>query len=202
MKILFLTNNIIAYSLYDWLVKSGEDVTLFEKKLTADNVMKINPNLVISYNYRYIINKDIISYVNNRIINLHISLLPWNRGAHPNVWAFLEDTPKGVTIHILDEGLDTGNILYQKKVHFDECKETLASSYKKLHNEIQELFISNWEDIRNWNVKPIPQIEGGTKHFAREFEDLKNILKFNNDWNINIREVQKRYMKYKISNIK
>ena len=43
-----------------------------------------------------------------------MSYLPWNRGADPNFWSILEDTPKGVTIHIMDESIDTGDILYQK----------------------------------------------------------------------------------------
>ena len=65
-------------------------------------VKKINPNFIISYNYRFIFKQEIVNYVKNNIINLNISLLPWNRGAYPNVWSFLEDAPKGVTIHIID----------------------------------------------------------------------------------------------------
>jgi len=74
----------------------------------------------------------------NRAINLHPSLLPWNRGAHSNFWSFLEDTPKGVTIHIIDEGIDTGDILLQKKIKFDQSKETLRSSYGRLQQELQQ----------------------------------------------------------------
>jgi len=95
--------------------------------------------------------------VKNNIINLHISLLLWNRGAYPNVWSFLEDTPKGVTIYIIDEGVDTGSILAQKEIYIDENIETLRSSYEKLHREIQALFREKWADIKNRSVKKIPQ---------------------------------------------
>ena len=93
----------------------------------------------------------------NNIINLHISLLPWNRGAYPNVWSFLEDTPKGVTIYIIDEGVDTGSILAQEEIYIDENIETLRSSYEKLHREIQALFREKWVEIKNRSVKNIPQ---------------------------------------------
>ena len=60
------------------------------------------------------------------------------------MWSFLEDTPKGVTIHYIDEGIDTGDIIVQKEVFIDEDKETLKSSYEILNKEIQALFKENW----------------------------------------------------------
>ena len=45
-----------------------------------------------------------------------MSFLPYNRGSHPNFWSFIDDTPKGITIHEIDEGADTGNIVFQKKI--------------------------------------------------------------------------------------
>ena len=38
---------------------------------------------------------------------MHISYLPFNRGAHPNYWSFKDNSPKGVTIHFIDNGIDT-----------------------------------------------------------------------------------------------
>ena len=54
-----------------------------------------------------------------KIINLHISYLPYNKGAHPNFWSFADNTPSGVTIHEVNENLDSGNIIFQKKIEFD-----------------------------------------------------------------------------------
>ena len=76
-------------------------------------------------------------------INLHISYLPFNRGAHPNFWSFVDNSPKGVTIHEIDEGLDTGPIIHQKKLSFNIKKkesDTFFKTYKILNNEIQKLF--------------------------------------------------------------
>lgn len=57
------------------------------------------------------------------VLNLHISYLPWNRGANPNFWSFVENTKKGVTIHEIDEKLDKGKILLRKELEFDENRE-------------------------------------------------------------------------------
>ena len=82
-------------------------------------------DFAVSYRFRHIVRKPIIEHLRGNIINLHISLLPWNRGADPNLWSFLENTPKGITIHYIDDGIDTGDIIAQKELFFDENKETI-----------------------------------------------------------------------------
>src|SRR3990167_6263369 len=168
MKTLFLGRNI-ARDIADWMMSQGEEVIYREDKITADDVKELSPDFIISYNYKYIISKEIIDCVKGKAVNLHISQLPYNRGCHPNVWSFLEDTPKGVTIHYIDEGIDTGNIIVQKEIFIDENKETLQSSYKILHREIQALFKENWKKIRNNELIPQPQEAGGSIHFKKEF---------------------------------
>lgn len=94
-----------------------------------------------------------------QIFNLHISLLPYNREASPNFFSFIENTSKGVTIHQIDEGLDTGPILAQKELFFDESKETFASGYEKLILEIQMLFKENWSSISDKNYQLYAQTQ-------------------------------------------
>lgn len=192
MKILFLTNNEQSSDLVNWLIEKGEDVCVLQEKINLDKIKSRKFDIIISYNYRYIIKKDVIDYYKDKIINLHISLLPWNRGADPNIWSFLENTPKGVTIHLIDEGVDTGDILFQKEVLFDEKKETLRTTYNKLQEEIQKLFKSNWEKIKNFNLKPTKQSSKGTFHYVKDFLKIKHIL---NDygWDIPITVLKKRY---------
>ncbi len=161
MKLLLLGGNEHSIELLEWLKSIGEEVIYTEEKVNLELVKKINPDFIISYNYKHIIPKEVVKAYYPRIINLHISFLPYNRGYYPNVWSFLEDTPKGVTIHLVDEGVDTGDILVQKEVFIDEEKETLRSSYLKLHREIQELFKENWESIKTLKIKPVKQHGGG-----------------------------------------
>lgn len=136
---------------------------------------------IISYGYRHIIKKDIIDNIPNPIINLHISYLPFNRGSHPNYWSFVDKTPKGVTIHIIDYGIDTGPILVQKECYFSK-KDTLKSSYNKLKTEIEKLFFNNFDKIVSGELKAKKQIGIGTYHRK---SDLPN----NVDWNLNINKL-------------
>jgi methionyl-tRNA formyltransferase len=94
MKILFLGGNL-AKGLADWLQQFGEDVVYKEDKITVNEVKQISPEMIVSYNYKYIIPKQILDCVNGKAINLHISYLPYNRGYHPNVWSFLEIRQRG-----------------------------------------------------------------------------------------------------------
>jgi len=145
MKILYLGNSdspLIAY-----LQAHGEEIVATTDKIDMNFIHLHLPEFIVSYGYRHIISDDILKHYPDTAVNLHISLLPWNRGADPNFWSFVENTPKGVTIHYLDKGVDTGDIIVQKQVEFSE-KDTLHTSYLKLHEEIQNLFKQHWAKIR------------------------------------------------------
>ena len=165
MNVLFLTNSIVSTTLIGWL-SERENVTKLERPVTIDDILAIRPDLVISYSYRHIIKAAVLDALPDKFINLHISLLPFNRGADPNTWSFLDDTPKGVSIHLIDQGIDTGPILYQREVVFDEEKDTLNSTYAALQHEIQNLFINHWDAIKNARIMPVPQTLPGTYHLS------------------------------------
>lgn len=190
--IMFLTNNTNALGLFTWLGERS-NVFLFEERLTLEHVIKIKPYLIISYNYSYIISSEIIEYMHENIINLHISYLPWNRGASPNIWSFVDDTPKGVTIHKMSPGLDEGDIIYQEEMTFDINKETFATSYAKLHEKIVELFKKHWDDIKRGNYHTYKQEGEGTKHTSRDLNELTKKIEV--DWNMKISDFLTMYRK-------
>ena len=122
----------------------------------------------------------------NRAINLHISYLPYNRGADPNFWSFIDGTPKGISIHYLDEGVDTGDIIVQKEISFDSLdSETLTSSYQKLHVEIQNLFFQHWDLIKNQKCDRTPQVGTETTHKVKDKEYLFHLME-KDGWNTKI----------------
>lgn len=189
-KVLFLTNNDISLNLYDWLKERCRE-EIFRNRLTIQIINSIRPDLIISYNYRYIIPKDVIECMKGNIINLHISLLPWNRGASPNFWSSVEETPKGVTIHQINSGLDEGKLIYQKECLLDPEKETFETSYNKLNYEITELFKQNWDEIREGSFPLCEQIGEGSYHTMGDLNKLREKCPF--QWSDNIADFIERY---------
>lgn len=116
---------------------------------------------VVSYGWRHIVPKETVEALKGRIINIHISLLPWNRGADPNFWSWYDDTQKGVTIHQMDAGIDTGPILCQRGVAFNGGG-TLKATYEQLHRAAVQLFEDKWPAIRmdKLQSKQQPTTEG------------------------------------------
>ena len=150
------------------------DVVQTEDKIEWDNIKNIDH--IISFGYKHIIPENIIKSFDKKIINLHISYLPYNKGYHPNFWSFKDNTPKGVTIHYIDKGIDTGDILLQKEIKFTDKEDTLSKTYNRLIEEIQNLFIENYFRILNNVIKPIPQQGKGTFHYKKDLEKYKNLL--------------------------
>jgi methionyl-tRNA formyltransferase len=188
--VLFLTNNSNTDSLYKWLCEKEEKVYKIQNKLTLEMVQQLKPSFIVSFNYRHIISKEVLEAMPGRVINLHTSYLPYNRGSSPNFFSFLDNTKKGVTIHLMDEKLDTGDILCQKELFFDEEQETFESSYYKLIEEITSLFRENWDNIKLRRILPKKQEGEGTCHRMRELDAFRGAHPF--AWSGKIADVKRR----------
>lgn len=187
--------NPVSASLSNWLTSRPEknNVIIWNEKLNLQNVVDIKPDIVISYSYQHIIKADVLNSLPDKFINLHVALLPYNRGADPNAWSFLENTPKGVSIHLIDQGIDTGRILIQKEVFFDETSETLGHSYCILQEEIQTLFRKHWDELRNGTIRAVEQKGKGSYHYAKEFAVIKDRLLGKEEWGVTIPIFRERY---------
>lgn len=172
MKILFLGK---ATSLiHRFLTEAEQNVTVMDHPLSHSDVAGFH--FLVSHGYRHILKADVLDYFSRgRAINLHISLLPWNRGADPNFWSWLDRTPKGVSAHCIGKGIDTGDLLLQRQVRFDGG-QTLTSSYRKLQEELVGLFRENWQTIRIGGVEPRIQQGEGTYHRRKDIEAYQYLL--------------------------
>ena len=133
--------------------------------LTNDHV---ETDLVISFGLREIISPKDIEVCRAPILNIHISYLPYNRGAHPNFWCWYDETPVGVTIHRIDSGLDTGPVVLQRLVDVDDSKTTFREGHRTLISEAESLFLNNLDALLNGNWEETPQKGGGTYHKKSE----------------------------------
>lgn len=124
---------------------------------------------IVSHGYRYILKQPILDQVRGQAINCHISLLPWNRGADPNFWSYYENTPSGVSVHFIDMGIDTGDLIAQTEIEkFTFWERTLRETYDRLQSALAQVFAQNWSNIRIGECERIPQPKGGSFHYARE----------------------------------
>ncbi len=175
------------------IIKLLEKKNFIVKKLHNRCLSKknaIKSDLIISFGYKKILKKEIIKLTKRPIINLHISYLPFNRGAYPNFWSFYDNTPKGVSIHEIDDKIDQGNLIFRKKVKFKNIKkQTFQSTYNILFAEIENLFQKKLKKIINKDYSTIKISSKGTYHYKKE------LPKFLKSWNTNIVKFLKDYKK-------
>ena len=196
MNILFLgyeDNSLIKF------LKKNNKVVQTAEKISYKQVAKIKPSLILSYGYRHIIKGKILYEYEDKIINLHISYLPWNRGVYPNIWSVIDNTPKGITIHMIDKGIDTGDILYQKKVNIGST-DTVSESYFRLRQEIEDLFIENWEEIKeNKFIRKKQNLDKSTFHDIKNSKIYFKKLGILDNWELTMEEIKKRHDTYIIN---
>lgn len=163
MQVLFLGYDRTQTRLIDAMIAAGCEV-----HHSRSPVGVVQYDLIISFGYRHIVGREVIRGINCPILNLHISYLPFNRGTHPNFWAYFDNTPHGVTIHIMDAGVDTGPILFQKYVDFMNGESTFLESHTTLVRAVEDLFLDHIETIlqKKWEAKP--QEGQGSMHFLRD----------------------------------
>jgi methionyl-tRNA formyltransferase len=107
-------------------------------------------------------------------VNLHPGYLPFNRGAYPNVWSIVERTPAGATLHHVDDGIDTGDIVAQEKIEVLPT-DTGESLYRRLEQACLRVFEGAWPLVREGKAPRTPQKGAGTSHRVRDVEAIDEI---------------------------
>jgi methionyl-tRNA formyltransferase len=138
-------------------------------------ITSLKPEVGISVLFGYILRRELLDLMPAGCVNIHLAILPYNRGAYPNVWSIVEGTPAGVTLHYVDEGVDTGDIIAQREVAVDPV-DTGESLYRKLERTAVDLFKETWPLIRSGRAPRIYQSKGnGTYHSIRGVERIDEI---------------------------
>ena len=119
-------------------------------------------------------------------VNVHSSLLPKYRGAAPIQWAIIDGAKEtGVTTMMMDEGLDTGDILEQAAVPI-EPDETGGSLHDKLSALGAKLIVSTLEKLENGTVSRIPQTDEGTCYAKMLKKSMGDI-----DWSMDAEAIER-----------
>jgi methionyl-tRNA formyltransferase len=118
------------------MADSGVPLLLLDKNDYKEKITQaIQQNQVtvgLMMTFPFIIPPEILSLPANGFINFHYGLLPQCRGPHPILWHLLNnDTEAGVTIHKVDEGIDTGPVIIQEKIPVED-NDTYGTLQSKL----------------------------------------------------------------------
>jgi methionyl-tRNA formyltransferase len=150
------------------------DASKLREPATIEAIKALEPDLGISVLFVYVLKPELISLFPKGCVNLHPALLPYNRGTYPNVWSIVEGTPAGVTLHYIDEGIDTGEVIAQQEVPVSPT-DTGESLYHKLEDAAETLFVNNWPLVKSGQAPRAPQPEGGTFHRFRDVDQIDQI---------------------------
>lgn len=160
----------------------------FEVDQRSDRVEELGEfELVVSFGYRHILRPHVLATARRPVINLHISYLPFNKGAHPNFWSWIENTPSGTTIHEVDEGIDTGATIDRRKLNADPSGLTFRDSYEMLVKQIEMAFVERCSEILTGTYRATPQSEPGTFHRASDLPEWMDT------WDMPITDAIARY---------
>jgi methionyl-tRNA formyltransferase len=151
------------------------DGSQLKETTVLEQARKLEADIAVSVLFAYVVSDNFIDIFPKGCVNLHPALLPHNRGRFPNIWSIVSKTPAGVTLHYIDKGIDTGDVIAQKEVPV-EVTDTGATLYRRLEVEGLELFKTTWPSIRAGTVSRIPQPAGlGSYHRARDVETIDEI---------------------------
>lgn len=174
MDIVFLGTNNAGWEIYEWLC--DRDGVTVEALLTEpdqlDLVRDLEPDIVVAAGFEHIVPPEILAIPDQGCLNVHPGRLPHTRGYNPNVWAIVEDLPAGVTIHYMDEGVDTGDIVATRElaVSFEETGREL---YERLESACVDLFVDTWPAIERGEAGREPQGDAdAVSHQRADFDDL------------------------------
>lgn len=156
-EIINLAENL-AIPLYSGNPRSGRSSQFISGKII---------DVLLSVNYLFLIERDLINLPKLYAVNFHGSLLPKYRGRTPHVWAIINNEKKtGITAHLIDEGCDTGDIIDQ--IVIDIAENHTGADILDIYREKYPEFILNvlYKIERN-NITFIKQIEHEATYFGK-----------------------------------
>lgn len=152
-----------------------------------DEISGICVDYLVSINYRFIIPKEIFT-IPKYSLNIHGSLLPKYRGRTPHVWNIINgEKLTGITCHLIDDGVDTGDIItqYQVKIEEEETGFELLKKFQRFYPTVlleSILKLENGEQLIKQDNKKASYFGKRTPimgyiDFYKEFSQIKNFVR-------------------------
>ncbi|MGA1869150.1 MAG: formyl transferase [bacterium] len=130
-----LLSQIFNQKPYDHIEKKDLDILRVDDINTEEvsNFIRLKAPEIVVVSAAPLLKEIIIQSVEGRIINLHPGFAPQYRGRYGSFWPIYNKEPEmvGTTIHFIDKGIDTGAILLQQRVYFDQGDTVKTITYKQ-----------------------------------------------------------------------
>lgn len=134
--------------------------------LCTNAIKAANPELIVSVSMNQVIKKEILNLPTNRSINVHCAPLPQYGGMSPYIWGLANnENYSAATIHYMDEGLDTGNIIVQEKVSV-LAEDSAFCLFHRCCSVASELLLETVKKIQNGSVESYPQDLSKKSYFS------------------------------------
>jgi methionyl-tRNA formyltransferase len=147
-------------------------------KDSVDEIRSLNPDVIVVIAYGQILPKRILEIPRIACLNLHASLLPRHRGAAPIQAAIVAgDRETGISVMYMDEGLDTGDVLLQKRIEIAP-DETGGSLHDRLAQIAPVALNAALDQLQNGKAPRVPQ-DSSTATYAPKLEREHGRI----DWN-------------------
>ncbi len=140
-----------------------------------DYISSLDLDWIILAWWHQMLKQEIIDIPKFGIINTHNSLLPFNRGVHSNFWSIVEEKEYGVSIHLVEKGVDDGDIISQVKIPYDWTTNG-GQLYELGMEALEKLFEDTYVKLRKNEFITTPQNHKlMTVHKSNEIENKSNI---------------------------
>lgn len=165
----------------------------FKDTSFLDELNSLKPDLIVVVAYGKILPLRILRLPVHGCMNIHASLLPKYRGAAPIQWAIIKGEKRtGITTMLMDEGLDTGDILLREETDISP-DDTAATLGKRLSETGASLLIKTIEKLKDGSLHPVPQAgtpsyapplkkEDGRINYTSAAEDIRNMVRGMYPW--------------------
>jgi methionyl-tRNA formyltransferase len=160
----------------------------------VEEIQELAPDLMVVVSYGQILRQKILDLPPKGIFNVHASLLPKYRGAAPINWAIIRgETETGITTFFLDKGMDTGDIILQRKVAI-KPDEMACDLHDRLSVIGADVALETVELIEKGDAPRIPQNddeatsapllsrENGDIDWCQSARDTYNFIRGMNSW--------------------
>lgn len=128
----------------------------FSSDVFINELISKKPDLIVVCHFQKLIKHNVITIPKFGCINLHPSLLPKYRGMSPQHWPIINgDKKTGITVHFIDDGVDTGDIIIQQEMEIksDETVFQLQNRFKIVYGSIVRTAIEKIELGTNSFIK-------------------------------------------------